>query len=113
MLAFAAETAIGKEAWRNETVRAAGQNMLHPQTVLSLCDAELPCFSHRVITPSSLPHQVEEDQLEKLECAALASVSQLVAASSCKPKHRRLDSQSGHVAGLWVWTPVRARTRGN
>ena len=30
--------------------------------------------------------------------------------SSCKPKGCRFDSQSGHMPGLRVWSPVRTHT---
>ena len=44
---------------------------------------------------------------------ALASVAQLVGASSCNLKGCRFDSQSGHMPRLRVWSLVRALVRGN
>ena len=43
----------------------------------------------------------------------MASVAQLVGASSHKSKGHGFDSWSGHMPKLWVWSPVRACTRGN
>ena len=43
---------------------------------------------------------------------ALASVAQLVGASSHKPKGHRFNSKSGYVPRLWVWFPVKACTGG-
>ena len=40
---------------------------------------------------------------------ALASVAQLVGASSREPKSHWFDSQSGHIPRLQVRSPVRAR----
>ena len=37
----------------------------------------------------------------------LASVAQLVVVLSHIPKSCRFHSQSGHMLGLWIWSPVR------
>ena len=49
----------------------------------------------------------------KMETAALAGVVQLIGRWSHKLKGHRLDSQSGHIPGLQVWSLVWAHTRGN
>ena len=51
--------------------------------------------------------------LSKTSILALASAAQLVGVWSCKPKGRRLDSQSGHMPRLRVWSRVKARMRGS
>ena len=45
----------------------------------------------------------------KIMTVALASVGQLVGVPSCEPKACRFNSQSGHMPGLWIWSPVRVR----
>ena len=44
---------------------------------------------------------------------ALAGVAQLVGVSSHNPKGHGLDSQSGHMPGLQVQSPVRMSTGGS
>ena len=44
---------------------------------------------------------------------ALASVAQLVEASSHRPKGQEFNSQSGHVPGWWIQSQAGACTRGS
>ena len=57
--------------------------------------------------------QSSEVKGQKPPGLALASVAQLVEASSSKPKGLRFDSWSGHIPGLRVWSPVGVCMRGN
>ena len=43
-------------------------------------------------------------------CSDLASVDQLVGASSYKPKGCRFEPQSGHISGLWIRSLIRMHT---
>ena len=59
------------------------------------------CWVNRAEDPCSLLGAIE------------ACVAQLVGALSHKQKGYRFESWSGHMPGLWVWSPVGVRMRSN